>query len=130
MMWKILTAQIRCHKRTRRIGHLQYIDQLILKESKVKWKNIAMMGIDFKKAYDIVTQSWIVDCGKMYEISDKVIKFITEAMKDWKEELVRKTLAEVKILRDIFQGDVLLPLSFVIAIIPLNHLPRKCTGGY
>ena len=42
----------------------------------------------------------------------------------------RKSLAKVKILRGIFQGDVLSPLLFVIAIMPLNHILKKCTGGY
>ena len=27
-------------------------------------------------------------------------------------------------------GDVLSPLQFVIAKMPLNHILRKCTGGY
>ena len=41
----------------------------------------------------------------MYKISNKVIKFITETMKNWKAELTAggKTL-EVKIQRDMFQG--------------------------
>ena len=46
-------------------------------------------------------------------------------MKNWKVEQ-----SEVKIHRDIFQEDVLLPLLFVIAMIPLNHNLRKCTSEY
>ena len=38
------------------------------------------------------------NCFKMYKISDKVRKFITEAMKKWKMESIEegKTLTEVK----------------------------------
>ena len=38
----------------------------------------------------------------MYKISDKIIKFITENMKNWKVELTAewKTLVEVKFLED------------------------------
>ena len=43
--------------------------------------------VNYKKAYDIVTKTWIVDGLKMYKISNKVIKFITGAMKNWKVEL-------------------------------------------
>ena len=42
----------------------------------------------------------------------------------------RKCLAEVKNQRGIFQGDVLSPLLFVIAMMPLNHILRKCLTGY
>ena len=68
----------------------------------------------------------------MYKISDEVIKFIEENMKNWRVELTArgKRLAEVKIRRGIFQGDVLSPLSYVITMMSLNRLLRKCTGGY
>ena len=60
----------------------------ILKESKTRRKNVAMAWIDPKKAYDMLLQSWIIDYLKMYKTSDKVIKFITEAMKNWKVKLI------------------------------------------
>ena len=85
MMWKILTAQIRekiyysltsrglfpdeqkgCHKGSRGTAELLYIDQHILNESKTRQKNQAMAWIDYKKAYDMVPQSWILHCHKMY----------------------------------------------------------------
>ena len=42
----------------------------------------------------------------------------------------RKSLAEVKIQRGIFHGDALSLLLYIIVILPLNHMLRKCTGGY
>ena len=53
-------------------------------------------------------------------------------MKNWRVELTTggKSLAEKKIQRGIFQGDALSPLLFIIAMIPLNHILRKCTAGY
>ena len=83
MMWKILTAQIReviyysltsrglfpdeqkgCHKGSRGTAKLLYIDQHILNESKNRRKNLAMAWIDYKKVYDMVPHSWIVNCPK------------------------------------------------------------------
>ena len=39
-----------------------------------------------------------------------------------------KSLIEVKIQRGIFHGDAL--LQFVITMMPLDHILRKCTEGY
>ena len=68
----------------------------------------------------------------MYKISHEVINFIEKTMKIWRVELIAggRRLAEAKIQRGIFQGDALSPLLFIIAIIPLNHIFRKCTAGY
>ena len=41
-----------------------------------------------------------------------------------------RRLAETKIKRGTFQGDALSPLLFIIAMMPLNHILRKCTAGY
>ena len=75
-MWSILSAEVReeivyslvsCEQfteeqkgyhETRGTGDLQYIDHHILKESKVKQKNVAMAWIDNKNACDIIPQSW------------------------------------------------------------------------
>ena len=121
-----------CHKGKRRTGDLSYVGQNIFKKNKARRENVAMMLIDYKKAYDIIPQSWIIHCLKMYEIPDKVLKFHMDAMKNWKELSAsgKKTLAEVKITIGIFQVDALLPLLFVIAMTPFNHIPKKCTRGY
>ena len=42
----------------------------------------------------------------------------------------RKNLVETKIQRGIFQGDASSPLLFITAMMPLNHILRKCTAGY
>ena len=67
----------------------------------------------------------------MYKIFDEVMKFILGAMIKWEVELTAegKLLEEVKILRGTFQGDALSPLLFVIAMMPLNYMLKKCTEG-
>ena len=144
MTWKILTAQIRedvyysliscglfsdeqkgCRKGSRGTAELLYIDQRILNESKDRRKNLAM-------AYDMVLQSWIINCLKMYKISHEIINFIEKTMKNWRVKLTAggKSLAETKIQKRIFLGDTLSPLLFIIAMMPLNHVLRKCTARY
>ena len=151
MRWIILTAQIKeeiyysltnrglfpeeskgCCKGSRGTAALLYIDQHILNESKTRRKNLAMSWIDYKKTYDMVPQSWIINCLKMYKISDEVINFIEKTMKTLRVELTpgERSLAETKIQSGFFQGDVQSPLLFIIAMMPLKHILRKCTSGY
>ena len=150
-MWKILTAQIReeiynlltgdrlfleeqkgRRKRPRGTAELLYIDQHILNESKTERKNLAMACIDFKKAYDMVPQNWIINCLKMLKISSEVINFIEKTMKTWRVELTAggKGLTETKTHSANFQGDALSPLQFIIDMMPRNHVLGKCTAGY
>ena len=95
------------------------MNQHILKGSNIGLKNVGLPCIGYKKIYDIIWPSWTIDCQKLYKISDKVIEFLTEIKKNWKVELTTggKTLAEIKIQRDIFQGEALSPLLFLILII-------------
>ena len=119
-------------KGSRGTAQLLYIDQHILNESKTRRENLAVAWIDYKKANDMVSQSWITNSLKMYKISHEVINFIDKTMNIWRVELTTggKRLAEAKIQRGIFQGDALSPLLFIITMMPLNHILRKCTAGY
>ena len=53
-------------------------------------------------------------------------------MKTWKVELTIgwRSLSEAKVQRAIIQGDALSPLLFIIAMVLLNHILRKCTARY
>ena len=70
--------------------------------------------------------------SQIYKISHEVINFIKKTMKAWRVELTAggRSWAATKMQRGIFQVDVLSPLLFIIAMMLLNHLLRKCTAGY
>ena len=87
-----------------------------------------MAWIDYKKAYDMVPQSRTINCLKMYKISHEV-KLYRENHENLESGIDSRSLAEAKIQRGIFQGDALSLLLFIIAMMPLNHIFRKCTAG-
>ena len=91
-----------------------------------------MTWIDYKKAYDIVLQSLILHCLKMYKISDQIILFMEKTMHTWRVELTAgvQSLGDVKIQRGIFHGEVLSPLLFVMIMMSLNRILRKCSAEY
>ena len=95
-------------------------------------KNLAMAWIEYKKVFHIATQSWKINCLKMYKVLDEVMNFTEKTMKTWREELTTrgKSLVEAKFQRGIFSRDVLSSLQFGIAMMPFNHIFRKCTGTY
>ena len=103
-----------------------------------KWKQDktekSSYGLDWLQEgiYDMLPQSWILHCLKMYKISQEVINFIEQTMKTLRVELTAggRSIVETKIQRGIFQGDAQSPLLFIIAMMPLNHILRKCTAGY
>ena len=92
-----------CRKGSRGTAELLYIDQHILNESKTRRENLAIVMIDNKKAYDMVPQSWMINCLKMYKISLKVINFIKKIIETRKVGLTGgwRSLAEAKVQRDL-----------------------------
>ena len=78
LMWKLLTGvianQIYAHldqvkllpevvwKGSRGTIDLLYIDSSVIKEVKSRNRNLVMAWIDYKKAYDVVPHSRIIEC--------------------------------------------------------------------
>ena len=58
-----------CRKGSRETDDLLYIDSAVIKEVKSTNKNLAMAWIDYKKAYDMVPHSWIIECLYLFRSS-------------------------------------------------------------
>ena len=93
---------------------------------------MAMAWIDYKKAYDMVPHSWVVECLEIFGIARNVRGFLKNSMQSWRTELTScgHVLDTVKINRGIFQGDSLLLLLFVFCMIPFSLVLRKVKAGY
>ncbi len=94
--------------------------------------NLCLAWVDYKKAFDMVPHSWLLECLNLYSITPNVVELLRKSMKHWRTELTAggTTLGEVNIRRGIFQGDSLSPLLFVLALIPLSKLLNDMKDGY
>ena len=86
-----------------------------------------MTWTDFEKAYDMVPHAWIIKASKLICAVPNVIALLKSTMIDLKTELISGdiNLDAVNINREIFQGDYLLPLFFVISLMPLALVLRQ-----
>ena len=82
--WRMFPKeQKRCHRGTSETSEFLYLDNHILSESEASWKNVSIAYNNNKLTDDMVLQIWILVCLKIYKVTGKVRKFITEAMKKW-----------------------------------------------
>jgi len=139
ILWKLLTGVIAnelyeylesnsilpeeqkgCRRKTRGTHDLLYIDRMILKEVKQRKKGLAMGWIDYRKAYDMIAHSWILESLEDLGVHKQINEFLHESMKAWRVELTcgEQILGEVKINRGIFQRGPLSSFLFMTALIP------------
>ena len=108
------------------------IDGIILKQARVKARNLHMGYIDYKKAFDSVPHDWLIRVLQIYKISPTIIGCLDEMMKTWRINLhlSNKNIGVVDIRRGIFQGDSLSPAWFCLALNPLSTLLKQTKLGY
>ena len=103
LMWKLLTSivsediycfmeneklfsekQTGCRRKSRGTKDQLLIHKAVLKDCRKRRTNLAMAWIDYGKAYDFVTHSWILECLDMFGIAENIRKFLENSMKNWK----------------------------------------------
>ena len=90
-----------------------------------------MAWIDYKKAYDMVPHSRIIEYLDLFGVAENITSLLVTSMEKCKVMLCpgNSELGEVEIKRDIFQGDSSSPLVFVSALIPLSLILRKAKAA-
>ena len=121
-----------CKRGSRGTKDQLLIDKCVLRDCKKRLTNLSMAWIDYRKAFDMVPHSWILECLGFFGCALNVCKFIETSMSKWRSELVAggKVLGGVEIRRGLFQGDSLSPLLFVLCVVPLTLVLREVKAGY
>ena len=102
-MWKLLTGVIEdqiyahidqekllqeeqkeCRKVSRGTNDLPYIDRAVITEVKSRNKNLAMAWIGYKKAYDLVPHSWIIECLHLFGVAENIKSLLVNSMEKCK----------------------------------------------
>ena len=151
LMWKALTGAVAnilyehlesnniigdeqkgCRRAMRGTKDHLMLDKVILKDCKGRHTNMAIAWIDYKKAYDMVPHSWILESMRVTGMAANVVCLIENSMRSWNTQLeyMNERLAQIDIKRGIFQGDSLSPLLFITALIPLSVILRDVDAGY
>ena len=91
-----------------------------------------MAWVDYRKAYDTIPHSWIIECLEMFGIAGNVKEFLKASMENWRTDLTLcgESLGSVNIRRGIFQGVSLSPLLFILCMIPFSSTLQKANTGY
>ena len=113
----LLAEQKGCRRKSRGTKDQLLIDKAVMKNCRRRKVGLGMLWIDYGKVYDMVPHSWIKK---------------SKSMESWQTILLsgNEELARVNIQGEIFQGDTLSPLLFVIGLIPLSHTLQKINAGY
>jgi hypothetical protein len=128
--------QNRCWKGAQGCKEMLVIDSVVAQQVRKKKQNISPGWLDYKKAFDSVTHSWLVKILEIYKVVKSLTELFSPCMHTWNTELCVgqkgtgfKT-EELSIKRDIFQGDSLSPLCFCIALNTLSRMLRSSGYGY
>ena len=92
-----------------------------------------MAWIDYKKAYDMVLHSWIIECSDLFGVAENIKSLLVNSMEKWKVIMLSSgnpEVGEVEIKRGIFHRDSLSPLVFILAFFPSSLILRKARAAH
>lgn len=121
-----------CAKNSRGCKELITIDAIITRNSICHHRNLSVAFIDYKKAFDSVPHSYLLQTLKNNGVDEKIVSFFERAMSSWRTNLILRGICtrEIHIRRGIFQGDTFSPLWFCLSLSPLSRALNNSPNGY
>ena len=151
LMWKLLTGVIAeemynylerekilpeeqkgCKRGIRGTKDQLLIDKTVLKDCKKRHTNLSIAWIDYRKAFHLVPDNSVNEYMEIFGIAENLKTFLQKSMQQWRLSLTAngEDLGEVKFKRGIFEEDSLLPLLFVLSMVPLSLILKKVNLCY
>ena len=95
------------------------IDKAVLEDARLHSKNLSMVWVDVKKAFDSIHHDWIIKTLTIHNTHPKLISMVKNIIQNWKITLEvttrqgKEQIGPIKVNRGIIQGDDLV-LSFTL----------------
>lgn len=125
-----------CRKGSRGCKEQLILDSVVTGNARKSKNNLYTAYVDYKKAFDSVPHSWLLETLKLHKIDRHIVTFLQHVTTMWNTTLTYNANGEqiqaghVQIKRGIFQGDALSPLWFCLAVRPLTVLLNNMHRGY
>ena len=110
------------------------INKIVYEEVTKNRRNLTTAWLDYRKAFDSVPHSWIIESLQLAKVPDKIIDVIKMLMSRWRTKLYlygdKATIETLKIEyhKGILQGDMLSLILFVLSVNPLSYILHKKEG--
>ena len=111
------------------------INRVVTKEVTKGRRNVNMIWLNYKKAYDPVPHAWIIEALKLAKVPANIIVAIQHLIRKWQTELNIPTvngnirIGDILYKKGVFQGDYLSVILFILSLNPLSFLLNE-TEGY
>ena len=102
------------------------INRVVTNEVTKGRRNVNMIWLDYRKAYDSVPHAWIIEGLKLAKVPDNIIGAIQHLIRKWQTELNIPTvngnirIGEILYKKGVFQGDYLSVMLFILSLNPLS----------
>ena len=128
----ITQEQKGCSRNSKGCKDQLIIDTVIVQQAVQKKRNLSMCFIDYKKAFDSLPHTYLIEILRLYGISNNIITTLKHLMSIWnvKLHLGGQSSHPINIKNGILQGDAFSPLWFCLALNPLSKLIKRSKIGY
>ena len=82
LMWKLMTGITGCRRNSRGTEDQLLIDKMVLNYCKKRHTNLGMAWTDYKKAYDMIPHSWILESLGLVQVPENIVEFIRKSIKN------------------------------------------------